>query len=79
MPIGGVKEKVLAARRAGVTTVVLPFRNEKDLEDVPPNVRDEMEFRFVEVISEILDLALEAPAVDVKTAPAEYRQEAPPS
>ena len=79
MPIGGVKEKVLAARRAGVATVILPFRNEKDLEDVPPNVRDEMEFRFVEVISEILDLALEAPAVDVKTAPAEYRQEAPPS
>ena len=79
MPIGGVKEKVLAARRAGVATVILPFRNEKDLEDVPPNVRDEMEFRFVEVISEILDFALEAPAVDVKAAPSEYRQEAPPS
>ncbi|MCS6925610.1 MAG: endopeptidase La [Candidatus Binatia bacterium] len=67
MPVGGVKEKVLAARRAGVTTVILPKRNEKDLEDVPPNVRAEMEFRFVETIDEVLDLALEPAMVPVDT------------
>ncbi|MEW6300522.1 MAG: endopeptidase La [Thermodesulfobacteriota bacterium] len=65
MPIGGVKEKVLAARRAGVTTVILPKRNEKDLEDVPANVRNEMEFRFVETIDEVLDIALEPATVPV--------------
>lgn len=72
MPIGGVKEKVLAARRAGVTTVILPKRNEKDLDDVPPNVRTEMEFRFVETIDEVLDLALEPGAVLVDTHPSTF-------
>ena len=67
MPIGGVKEKTLAARRAGVKTVILPKRNEKDLEDVPPNVREEMEFRFVENIDEVLDVALSQQAIPVDT------------
>ncbi len=59
LPIGGVKEKVLAARRAGIRTVILPRRNEKDLIDVPESVRQEMEFRFVEELGQVLDLALE--------------------
>ncbi len=79
MPIGGVKEKVLAARRAGVTTVILPQRNEKDLEDVPPKVREEMQFRFVEAIDEVLEHALEATTVDVTAAQAGFRPEVPPS
>ncbi|MCC6731238.1 MAG: endopeptidase La [Chthonomonadales bacterium] len=60
LPIGGVKEKVLAARRAGITTMVLPKRNRKDfLEDIPDEVRAEMRFEFVEGADEVLDLALE--------------------
>ena len=58
LPIGGVKEKVLAARRAGIGTVILPRRNEKDLEDVPENVRREMTFAFAETIDEVLKVAL---------------------
>jgi ATP-dependent Lon protease len=73
MPIGGVKEKVLAARRAGITTVILPKRNEKDLEDVPANVRQEVQFRFVETMDEVLDLALEPAAVPVDTKSQEFR------
>jgi ATP-dependent Lon protease len=78
MPIGGVKEKVLAARRAGVTTVILPRRNEKDLEDVPPKVREELKFHFVDTIGEVLDLALEPAAIPVGTATSSFREAAPP-
>ncbi len=79
MPIGGVKEKVLAARRAGVTTVILPKRNQKDLEDVPANVRAEMQFRFVDTIDEVLDLALEPPAIPIDTTVPRFRQATAPS
>ena len=68
MPVGGVKEKVLAARRAGVNTVILPKRNEKDLEDVPPSVRSELQFHFVETIDEVLDLALDQNPIPVHHA-----------
>lgn len=76
LPIGGVKEKVLAARRAGITTVILPKRNEKDLEDVPENVRQEMQFRFVETMDEVLDLALEPAAIPVDAKPLGFQQAA---
>ena len=59
LPVGGIKEKVLAAQRAGITTVILPKRNEKDLEDVPDSVRQEMTFVFVDTIDEVLEHALE--------------------
>jgi ATP-dependent Lon protease len=72
MPIGGVKEKVLAARRAGITTVILPKRNEKDLEDIPANVQQEMQFRFVETMDEVLDVALEPAAIPVDAKPASF-------
>ncbi len=63
MPVGGIKEKVLAAKRAGIETVILPRLNEKDLEDVPEKVRQEMAFEFVDTIDQVLQLALEpAPA-----------------
>lgn len=58
LPIGGVKEKVLAAHRAGIKVVLLPEENRKDLEDVPENVRKILEFHFVSRIEEVLKLAL---------------------
>ena len=58
MEIGGVKEKVLAAHRAGVRHVILPHDNEKDLEDVPENVRKEIKFHFVNTMDEVLKIAL---------------------
>ena len=62
LPIGGLKQKVLAAHAAGLTDVVLPERNRADLDDVPEEVRDEMAFHPVLTIDEVLDLALEEPA-----------------
>ncbi|HWE57732.1 MAG TPA: endopeptidase La [Acidimicrobiales bacterium] len=59
LPIGGVKQKVLAAHRAGLTEVVLPSRNGDDLEDVPESVREEMTFHLASNIGEVLDRALE--------------------
>lgn len=58
MPIGGVKEKVLAARRAGIKTVILPEKNKNDLEDVPEELRKSMEFIFADTIDQVLDAAL---------------------
>ncbi len=58
LPIGGVKEKVLAARRAGLKTVILPKENEKDLEDIPANIARHMKFVLVESMDEVLGLAL---------------------
>jgi ATP-dependent Lon protease len=59
LPIGGLKQKVLAAHAAGLTDVVIPERNRADLEDVPQHVRDEMSFHPVMSLSEVLQLALE--------------------
>ncbi|MGE5549448.1 MAG: endopeptidase La [Bacteroidota bacterium] len=58
LPIGGLKEKVLAAHRAGIKTVIVPKDNKKDLEDIPDNVARRMEFALVESMDEVLDLAL---------------------
>jgi ATP-dependent Lon protease len=58
LPVGGIKEKVLGARRAGINTIIMPKRNEKDLEDVPDQVRAEMQFLFVETIDDVLKCAL---------------------
>ena len=59
LPIGGVKEKVLAARRAGIKTVILPERNRKDLmEDIPEELRKDLRFEYVDDVSKVLDLAL---------------------
>jgi ATP-dependent Lon protease len=58
LPIGGVKEKVLGAKRAGIKKVLLPRRNEIDLDDVPKEVRDAMQFTFVDELSEVFENAL---------------------
>ena len=58
LPIGGVKEKVLAARRSGIRRVILPQANKKDLRDLPDHVRQEMQFHFVERVEEVLSLVI---------------------
>ena len=62
LPVGGVKEKVLGAHRAGITTVILPTHNEKDLEDIPVAVRTSMRFAFVDTVDQALEQALEPAA-----------------
>ncbi len=64
LPIGGVKQKVLAAHRAGLRTVILPLRNEADLDDVPEAVRNEMTFHPVDDVAKVLELALEPVGAD---------------
>lgn len=63
LPIGGLKQKVLAAHAAGLTEVIIPERNEADLEDVPSDVRDHMRFHIVGTVDQVLPLALEPVAV----------------
>jgi len=60
LPIGGVKEKVLAALRAGIRTVMLPKRNEKDLEDVPAAAREKLEFVWLENVEDAVRCAMGA-------------------
>ena len=59
LPIGGIKEKVLAARRAGMTRVILPKANQKDLKEIPEEVRAEMTFVLVESIEEVFPAAFQ--------------------
>jgi ATP-dependent Lon protease len=69
LPIGGVKEKTLAALRAGIRTVMLPRRNEKDLEDVPAEARQKLEFVFLERVEEAVRTAIgELPSREKKAA-----------
>jgi ATP-dependent Lon protease len=60
LPVGGIKEKVLAARRAGIHTVALPRRNEHDLDDIPAELRNEMEIIFVDTVADVLSQVLRA-------------------
>jgi ATP-dependent Lon protease len=66
LPIGGVKEKVLAAHRNGLRTVILPKRNEQDLDDVPEEIKKSMKFIFVQTVDEVIKSALEAPKKNTK-------------
>ena len=59
LPVGGIKEKVLAAHRAGIKRVILPARNEKDLAEVPEQARKELDFVFATRMDEVLKAALE--------------------
>ncbi len=69
LPIGGLKEKSLAAMRAGITTVIIPKLNEKDLVDVPEEAKEKIRFVPVENVDQVLEVALEKPATTAKSAP----------
>jgi ATP-dependent Lon protease len=70
LPVGGIKEKVLAARSAGVKHLILPAKNEKDLEELPENVKQELTFHFVHKMDEVIKLALTRKKRTRKTAKA---------
>ena len=76
LPIGGVKEKVLAARRAGIDTVILPERNRKDLVDIPEEIRKELNFKFVKRIGDVLSAAMDGEAVHTTPAGKSGRKKA---
>lgn len=73
LPVGGIKEKVLAAHRAGIKHVILPARNQKDLDEIPKNVRSEIKFIFVKNVDEVLDAAL----MPIKVKKKELKMEIP--
>jgi ATP-dependent Lon protease len=66
LPIGGLKEKLLAAHRAGIFEAILPADNQKDMADLPENLKKAMKLNFVESMDEVLKLALEAPLPELK-------------
>ncbi len=59
LPVGGIKEKVIAANRAGIKSLILPLWNEKDLEDIPENIRETMDFHFTDKMDDVISRALE--------------------
>lgn len=61
LPIGGVKEKVLGALQAGITTIMLPARNRRDIEEVPENARSRLRFIWLERVDDAIDAALNPP------------------
>ena len=78
LPIGGVKNKVLAAVRAGITTVMLPERNKKDFEDVPEAARNAVRFVWLSTVDDAIAAALEPlPAAEPLVAPVAVRRSAP--
>ncbi|AAP96008.1 endopeptidase La [[Haemophilus] ducreyi] len=70
LPIGGLKEKLLAAHRGGITTVIIPKDNEKDLEEIPANAKNSLMIHAVETIDEVLAIALENPPAGIEIMPA---------
>jgi ATP-dependent Lon protease len=69
LPIGGVKEKLLAAHRAGIKNVILPKENEKDLQDIPQDILDVLSVNLVETMDEVLQIALERQPVPRQVSP----------
>jgi ATP-dependent Lon protease len=76
LPVGGIKEKLLAAHRAGIRTVLLPARNAADLEEVPKNIRDELTVHLIKRVDEVLPLVLEPPLPPPPQPQPEGEQEA---
>ena len=74
LPIGGLKEKLLAAHRGGTTTVLIPKDNERDLKDIPENVKNDLSIHAVKWIDEVLDIALQEPIVGFSTDSAEINE-----
>ena len=77
LPIGGLKEKLLAAHRGGIKTVLIPKDNVKDLEEIPDNVKENLAIHAVETIDEVLGLALENPAEGIEFVKVETKAKAP--
>ena len=80
LPIGGLKEKLLAAHRGGITTVLIPEENRKDLAEIPKNIKGALDIRPVKWIDEVLELALErtpacSPGDDTEEDSSEQRSE----
>ncbi len=76
LPVGGIKDKILAAYRAGIRTIILSAENDKDLDDLPEEIRSEMEFHLVNTMDEVIKIAMEGPrppatAVEPEAKPAE--------
>jgi ATP-dependent Lon protease len=78
LPIGGLKEKLLAALRAGIFEVILPRANEKDLSELPDNIKNSIKLHFVDTMDEVLALALESPLPAPSTEGAEVIPAVPP-
>ena len=78
LPVGGIKEKVLAAHRAGIKRVILPERCRKDLQDVPEQARNEIEFIFATRMDEVLEAALETSPFKTPIAPPEGGEKSVP-
>jgi ATP-dependent Lon protease len=72
LPVGGIKDKVLAAYRGGINEVILPKENEKDVEEIPTEVREAMEFHLVESMDEVLRLALDGPLIPLPKKDGKY-------
>ncbi len=79
LPIGGLKEKLLAAHRGGITTVLIPSENEKDLVEIPDNIKGKLDIRPVKWIDEVLGLALERPPLPAAAAAAAAPSKTPPA
>ena len=77
LPIGGLKEKLLAAHRGGIKTVIIPKDNVKDLEEIPDNVKENLAIHAVETIDEVLGLALENPPEGIEFVKVETKAKAP--
>jgi ATP-dependent Lon protease len=77
LPIGGIKEKVLAAHRAGIRSVILPKRNEPDIDDIPDEIRGELTFVFVDRMEEVLDAALRQRVTEPPIVASDGNQVAP--
>jgi len=71
LPVGGIREKVVAAARAGITTVMLPARNRRDYDDIPPSARDKLRFVWLETVDDAVQAALAPDAEEQTPAPAE--------
>ncbi|WP_420632084.1 endopeptidase La [Candidatus Leptofilum sp.] len=69
LPVGGIREKALAARRAGITKFILPKKNERDLENIPEKLRDNLEFVLVEKVSEVIAAAMHPPRPHIRKRP----------
>src|SRR5205823_2990045 len=79
LPVGGVKEKVLAARRAKITTVILPSLNKRDLEDIQQSIREDMKFIYADTVQDVFKAALLDAKVQAVKGPRLLRSKRPAS